>query len=76
VVIKAGSIADLASKKKQPPQIEKRLMEEFKKMGKQGARIEELLKQLLDEVASNHSSLARVEESMHELKTTTDRSFR
>jgi hypothetical protein len=47
-------------------------MEEFEKMGKQGAGIEELLKQLLDEVASNRSSLARVEESMRELKSATE----
>jgi hypothetical protein len=51
-------------------------MEEFEKMGKQGAEIEELLKQLLDEIASNRSSLARVEESMRELKTTTDGSVK
>jgi hypothetical protein len=76
VVIRAWSIADLALKKKQPPQIKKRLMEEFEKMEKQGARIEKLLKQLVDEVMSNHSSLARVEESMHELKTTADGSLK
>jgi hypothetical protein len=51
-------------------------MEEFEKMGKQGAEIEELLKQLLDEIVSNRSSLARVEESMRELKTTTDGSVK
>jgi hypothetical protein len=45
---------------------------EFEKMGKQRARIEELLKQLLDEVASNRSSLARVKESMRELKSATE----
>jgi hypothetical protein len=76
MVIRAWSIADLALKKKQPPQIEKRLMEEFEKMGKQGAGIEELLKQLLDEVVSNRLSLARVEESMRELKTTADGSLK
>jgi hypothetical protein len=51
-------------------------MEEFEKMGKQGAGIEELLKQLLDEVASNRSSLARVEESMRELESTVDGSMK
>jgi hypothetical protein len=59
MVIRAWSIDDLApKKKKQPPQIEKRLMEEFEKIVKQGAEIKELLKQLLDEVVSNCSSLA------------------
>jgi hypothetical protein len=44
VVTRAWSIAHLALKKKQPPQIKKRLMEEFEKMGKQGAEIVKLLK--------------------------------
>jgi hypothetical protein len=51
-------------------------MEVFEKMGKQGAGIEELLKQLLDEIVSNSSSLAHVEESMQELKSTADRSMK
>jgi hypothetical protein len=44
MVTRAWSITDLALKKKQPPQIKKRLMEEFEKMGKQGAGIAKLLK--------------------------------
>jgi hypothetical protein len=75
LVIRALPISDLALKK-QPPQIKKMLMEEFEKMGKQGAKIKEFLKQLLDEVVSNGSSLARVEESMWELKMTTDGSVK
>jgi hypothetical protein len=62
-------IIDLASKKKQQHQIKKKLMEEFEKMGKHGVGIEELLKQLLDEVTSNRSRLAWMDESMCELKT-------
>jgi hypothetical protein len=54
------------------PQIKRKLMEEFEKMGKQGAGIEDLLKQLLGEAASNRSSMARMEESMRELKMATD----
>jgi hypothetical protein len=52
------------------------MMEEFEKMGKQGAGIKELLKLLLDEVASNHSSLTKMEESMHELKMVADGSLK
>jgi uncharacterized coiled-coil protein SlyX len=77
LVIRATFTLDLAPKKKQqPPQIEKKFMEEFEKMEKQGAGIEELLKQLLDEVVSNRSSMARMEESMRELKTVTDGSLK
>jgi hypothetical protein len=47
-------------------------MEEFEKIGKQGAEIEELLKQLLDEAMSNCSSLAHIKESMQELKSATE----
>jgi hypothetical protein len=46
-------------------------LEEFEKMG-----IENLLKQLLDEAASHHSSMAWTEESMHELKSVVDRSLK
>jgi hypothetical protein len=59
----------MVPKKKQPPQIERKLMEEFEKIRKQGAGIKELLKQLLDEAASNRVSMAQMEESMRELKT-------
>jgi uncharacterized protein HemY len=59
---------NLALKKKQPPQIEKKMMEEFKKVAKQGAGIKELLKQLLDEAVSNLLSMTRMEESMHKLR--------
>jgi hypothetical protein len=59
LVIRAIPALDLASKKKQPPHIMKKLMEEFEKMGKQGEGIEELLKKLPDEVANNRSSMAR-----------------
>jgi hypothetical protein len=52
------------------------MMEEFEKMGKQGAGIKELLKLLLDEVASNRSSLTKMEESMHELKMVADGSLK
>jgi hypothetical protein len=76
LVIRANLVLDLAPKKKQPPQIEKKLMEEFEKVGKQGAGIEELLKQLLDEAASNHLSMARMEESMHDLKMVADGSVK
>jgi hypothetical protein len=76
VGIRATLVLDLAPKKKKPPQIEKRMMEEFEKMGKQGARIEELLKQLLDEAASNRSSLTKMEESMRELKMVADGSLK
>jgi hypothetical protein len=72
LVIRAAPALDLALKKKQPPSIEKKMMEEFEKMGKQGAGIEELLKQLLDEVVSNCFSMAQMEESMHELKMVAD----
>jgi hypothetical protein len=72
LVIRANPALDLAPKKKQPSKIKRKLMEELKKMGKQGVGIEELLKQLLDEAASNRSSMARMEESMSELKTATD----
>jgi hypothetical protein len=52
------------------------MVEEFEKMGKQGAGIKELLKLLLDEVASNRSSLTKMEESMHELKMVADGSLK
>jgi hypothetical protein len=39
-------------------------------------QIEELLKQLLDEVVSNRSSMAHVEELMQELKSATDGSMK
>jgi hypothetical protein len=76
LVIIALPTTALASKKKQTPQIEKKLMEEFEKMGKQRPGIEELLKQMLDEVASNRSSLTHVEELMRELKLTADGSMK
>jgi hypothetical protein len=44
------------------------MMEKFEKTGKQGAGIEEILKQLLDESVSNSLSMAQMEESMRELK--------
>jgi hypothetical protein len=39
-------------------------------------QIKELLKQLLDEVVSNRSSMAHVEELMQELKSATDGSMK
>jgi hypothetical protein len=72
LVIRATPVLDLAPKKKQPPQIKKRMMEEFEKMGKQGAGI----KELLDEAASNCLCLTKMEESMSELKTVADGSMK
>jgi hypothetical protein len=72
LVIRATSVLDLAPKKKQLPQIKKRMMEEFEKMGKQGVGI----KELLDEAASNRLCLTKMEESMRELKTVADGSMK
>jgi hypothetical protein len=66
----------LAPKKKQSLQTEKRMMEESEKMEKQGVGIEELLKQLLDQAASSRSTMARMEESVHELKMVVEGSLK
>jgi ribosome biogenesis protein Tsr3 len=69
-------LLNLAPKKKQPTQIEKKMMEKFEKMGKQGVGIEEILKQLLDESVSNSLSMAQMEELMRELKMVVDGSLK